>query len=53
MTTINFSSSGNTYLNENIQARYVWKYVLGLDGVDQKLKDKISQKLIFGINNNL
>ena len=40
-------------VNKNIQARYVWKYVLGLDGVDQKLKDKISQKLIFGINNNL
>ena len=40
-------------VNKNIQARYVWKYVLGLDGVDQKLKDKINQKLIFGINNNL
>ena len=40
-------------VNKNIQARYVWKYVLGLDGVDQKLKDKINKKLIFGINNNL
>ena len=40
-------------VNKNIQARYVWQYVLGLDGVDQKLKDKINQKLIFGINNNL
>jgi len=40
-------------MNKNIQARYVWKYVLSLDDVDQKLKDKIRLKLIFGINNNL
>ena len=40
-------------VNKNIQARYVWKYVLGLDDVDQELKDKIDQKLIFGVNNNL
>ena len=36
-------------LNKNIQARYVWNYVLNLDGTEQDLKDKISKKLIFGI----
>ena len=37
-------------LNKNIQARYIWKYVLKLDEVEQKLKDNINKKLIFGIN---
>ena len=36
-------------LNKNIQARYVWNYVLNLDGTEQDLKDRISKKLIFGI----
>jgi len=36
-------------LNKHIQARYFWKHVLGLDTVEQKLKDNISKKLIFGI----
>ena len=36
-------------LNKHIQARYFWKHVLGLDTVEQKLKDNVSKKLIFGI----
>jgi len=38
-------------LNKNIQARYFWKHVLGLDDTEQELKDKINKKIIFGINN--
>ena len=40
-------------LNKNIQARYIWKYVLKLDRAEQKLKDTISKKLIFGITKKL
>ena len=40
-------------LNKNIQARYIWKYVLKLDSAEQKLKDTISKKLIFGITKKL
>jgi len=40
-------------LNKNIQARYVWKYVLKLDSAEQKLKDTINKKLIFGITKRL
>ena len=40
-------------LNKNIQARYVWKYVLKLDNTEQKLKDTISKKLILGITKKL
>ena len=40
-------------LNKNIQARYVWKYVLGLDSTEKKLKESVSQKLIFGIKKKL
>ena len=36
-------------LNKHIQARYFWKHVLGLDTVEQKLKDNVRKKLIFGI----
>tara|TARA_Y100000590_G_scaffold151424_1_gene173978 strand:+ start:2101 stop:3819 length:1719 start_codon:yes stop_codon:yes gene_type:complete len=36
-------------LNKDIQARYVWKYVLKLESTEQKLKDIINKKLIFGI----
>jgi len=38
-------------LNKNIQARYFWKNALGLDSIESKTKEKINQKLIFGINN--
>jgi len=40
-------------LNKNIQARYFWKYILKLDDTEQKLKDTISKKLIFGITKKL
>ena len=40
-------------LNKNMQARYFWKYVLGLDTTDQELKDKINKKIIFGVNTKL
>ena len=40
-------------LNKDIQARYFWKHVLTLDDVEQKLKDSINQKLIFGVAKNL
>jgi len=32
-----------------IQARYVWKYVLGLDDVEPEIRQKITKKLVFGI----
>jgi len=40
-------------LNKNIQARYVWNYVLKLKDTEQKLKDTINKKLIFGITKKL
>ena len=40
-------------LNKNIQARYFWNYILKLDGTEQKLKNLISEKLIFGIAKKL
>ena len=40
-------------LNKNIQARYFWNYVLSLDKAEEDLKEIISDKLIFGINNKL
>ena len=40
-------------LNKNIQARYFWNYILSLDTSEQKLKDAVREKLIFGINKKL
>ena len=40
-------------LNKNIQARYLWNYVLKLGNTEQKLKDNINKKLIFGITKKL
>ena len=40
-------------LEKNIQARYFWGHVLKLDTTEQKLKDLINEKLIFGINRKL
>ena len=40
-------------LNKNIQARYFWNYILKLDDTEQKLKDIISKKLIFGLTKKL
>ena len=39
--------------NKNIQARYFWSYVLKLDGTEQKLKDLVNKKLIFGLTEKL
>ena len=38
-------------VDKNIQARYLWNYVLGLDSVSEEQKTNINKKLIFGINN--
>tara|TARA_Y100000590_G_scaffold118583_1_gene135681 strand:- start:876 stop:2585 length:1710 start_codon:yes stop_codon:yes gene_type:complete len=40
-------------LKKTIQARYIWKSVLKLDGAEQELKDLVKKKLIFGITNKL
>ena len=40
-------------LKKTIQARYIWGNVLKLDKVEQKLKDEVSKKLIFGITHKL
>jgi len=40
-------------LNKNIQARHVWNNILKLDSAEQKLKDIIKKKLIFGITRQL
>jgi len=40
-------------LNKNIQARYIWNYILKLDDAEQELKDNISKKLIFGLTEKL
>ena len=40
-------------VNKNIQARYFWNYILKLDDTEQKLKDIISKKLIFGLTKKL
>jgi len=40
-------------LNKNIQARYFWNSILKLNKTEQKLKDSIKKKLIFGITRQL
>tara|TARA_B100001250_G_scaffold353246_1_gene326459 strand:- start:1249 stop:2958 length:1710 start_codon:yes stop_codon:yes gene_type:complete len=40
-------------LKKPIQARYIWKSVLKLDKLEEKLKDQVNKKLIFGISNKL
>ena len=40
-------------LNKNIQARYIWSNVLKLEDVDEKLKNNINKKLLFGITEKL
>ena len=37
-------------LNQNLQARYHWEYVLNLKETDEKLRIKINDKLLFGPN---
>jgi len=40
-------------LKKTIQARYIWKSLLKLDKTEQKLKDQVKKKLIFGITDKL
>ncbi|MDC0059506.1 hypothetical protein OAJ18_00630 [Pelagibacteraceae bacterium] len=40
-------------LNKNIQARYIWKHVLTLENIENKLKENIDKKLIYGITEKL
>ena len=35
--------------NNKLQARYYWNYVLRLEKIEEKLKKKIEQKLLFGL----
>jgi tetratricopeptide (TPR) repeat protein len=39
-------------LNRNIQARYFWNYVLGLDDADERIKKKIDIKIIEGLKSS-
>ncbi len=40
-------------LNKDIQARHIWSSILKLDKVEEKLKDNIKRKLIFGMSRQL
>ena len=40
-------------LKKNIQARYFWNHILNLNETEQKLKETINRKLIFGIDEKL
>ena len=35
--------------NKKLQARYYWNYVLKLKKTDEKLKQEIKQKILFGL----
>jgi len=35
--------------NQSLQARYYWNYVLKLEKTEDKLKEEIKQKLLFGL----
>ena len=39
-------------LNRNIQARYFWNYVLGLDDTDENLRRKLNIKITEGLKNS-
>jgi len=38
-------------LKKDIQARYFWKHALTSENIESDIREKINQKLIFGINN--
>ena len=40
-------------LNKSIQARYFWNYILSLENIEDKLKNRISKKLYLGIQKKL
>ena len=35
--------------NKSLQARYYWNYVLKLEKTEEKLKNEVKQKLLFGL----
>ena len=35
--------------NKKIQARYYWKYVLNLEDTEKELRQKVENKLLFGL----
>ena len=39
-------------LNKSLQANYFWNYVLNLESVEEKMKDRIKEKLILGIQSS-
>ena len=39
-------------VNKNLQANYFWNYVLNLETTENDMKNKIKEKLIFGIQDN-
>ena len=40
-------------LNKSIQARHIWKQILEISEIEQKLKDDINLKLVFGLKKKL
>ena len=36
--------------NKKIQARYYWRYVLTLEDAEKELRQKIENKLLFGLD---
>ena len=40
-------------MNKNIQARYVWSYILKFDEIEPNLRESINKKLLFGVNKKL
>ena len=40
-------------LNKKIQARYFWNHAINLKNIKKELKDNVSNKLFFGISNQL
>ncbi len=39
-------------LGKKMQARYIWKYVLSLEEIEEKMRENINKKLAFGIKKN-
>ena len=37
-------------LNKNLQANYIWSYVLNMEETTLEIKEKIKTKLIFGLD---
>ena len=49
---INDHFADSLWMNGNkLQARYYWNYVLNLEDTDKELREKISDKIVFGLKN--